>query len=159
MCCVTFKPNFMVQIPKDVLELLKNKENESLIVKALFIHKRVELSKPNVFTYLNISKKELDISKESEIFRNMFPPNKKSSSQEVLMKLKKFLNVHTEYDMEDIIKAAKNYLQSLNDYTYCEKAGNFISKRMPDGVERSTLLEFLERGDSNSTTRTLGKTI
>lgn len=149
----------MVQIPKDILELFKNKENEELIVKALFIHKRVELSKPNVFTYANISKKEVDISEESEIFRNMFPPNKKSSSQEVLMKLKKFLSIHTQYSVEDVIRAAKIYLKSLNDYTYCEKAGNFISKRMPDGVERSTLLEFLERGETNTTTRTLGKTI
>lgn len=148
-----------MSIPKDVITLLKNKENEAIIVKALYIHGKVSLQKRKMFTYANISKKVIDITVEAETYRSLFPPNKKSSSKEVVQKLQKFLEENDSYDMDDIMRATKSYLSQLTDVTYCEKAGNFISKRIEGNVERSTLLEYLERGFDSDITQSLGKTI
>ena len=67
------------------------------------------------------------------------------SSTTVKGKLERFLNTYN-FDIEDIIRIAKKYVESFNgDYTYMKQLDYFIFKR--DGKkseETSTLLAWLE---------------
>jgi hypothetical protein len=75
-------------------------------------------------------------------FRNLFPPGRKASFEEVMSKLSDLFS-ENDYTEEMVISATTMYLGSLNNLMYCEKAGNFISKR-EGGTIRSTLKEYIE---------------
>lgn len=77
-----------------------------------------------------------------EEYRSLFPVGKKSTPAEVKDKMNVLF---TEMDVteDQVINATKHYLSTVSNPTFCEKAGNFISK-IVDGTRRSTLREFLE---------------
>lgn len=77
-----------------------------------------------------------------EEYRSLFPVGKKSTEGEVKHKLS-ILFSEVDTTEEQVLNATKHYLSTVTNLTYCEKAGNFISKQA-EGTMRSTLREFLE---------------
>lgn len=75
-------------------------------------------------------------------YRSLFPPGKRSTHDEVMDKFA-ILFSESDYTEEIILDATTMYLESVNDLRFCEKAGNFISKR-ENGTVRKTLLEYIE---------------
>lgn len=75
-------------------------------------------------------------------YRELFPPGKWSTAEEVSDKMAILLE--EGHDEMDILEATRHYLSQVRDVTYCEKAGYLISKKV-DGTTRSTLREYLER--------------
>ena len=61
-------------------------------------------------------------------------------------KLKRFLKENPDYTQEDIIKAAKTYINSLDDYKYLQQADYFIYKKDKFG-EQSRLLAFIDEDE------------
>ena len=86
-------------------------------------------------------------------YRSMFPVGKKSTPAEVKDKMG-ILFSELDITEEQVINATKHYLSTVSNPTFCEKAGNFISK-LVDGTRRSTLREFLE-DTTTATTSSFG---
>lgn len=91
-------------------------------------------------------------------YRQLFPPRKKSSAVEVQDKLTLLyheIGGNIVQFSSVVLKATSRYIDQLDDPTYCEKAGNFISRELKGSVTRSTLKEYIElnEDDSNETTK------
>jgi hypothetical protein len=61
-------------------------------------------------------------------------------------KLFKWLKNNLEYDMQDVLRAARIYIRSVDNYKYLQNAEYFISK-VHDGVAHSNLSSFIEEDD------------
>lgn len=77
-------------------------------------------------------------------YRDLFPPNKKSSTSEIISKFSQLLNKQPDITWNDVIEATKLYLSEQQDDKYRMKAGNFI-KVQRGGNDIYTLSEFIER--------------
>ena len=62
-------------------------------------------------------------------------------------KIIKWMTNNPSYSKEDILKASKIYLNSLNDYKYLKQADNFIYKR-EGNIDTSGLSSFIDEIDS-----------
>lgn len=154
----------------EISELFKNPQIQKEVCVYLYLKGLVEI--PNMqqinFDTVQRTNKPVKVSpihekiKIVERYRRLFPAGKKSSTPEVTTKLANLFTNHPHLTGEDVIKATRLYLSELQDFTYCEKAGNFISKRLGSKEVRSTLLEYIERvndTDVSSSSSSLGKTI
>jgi len=140
---------------KHLLELLKLdyiQQRVSSILLATNYVKIIDNTKPNSYSNLAITDegfKLLNIHSDVNAvfivkYRNKFPAGKKSTPDEVKSKLINFKLENPSITEDDILKATDIYLDTLESERFCEKAGNFISKRMGNGVIRSTLSEYIE---------------
>jgi hypothetical protein len=80
-----------------------------------------------------------------KLFKNK-KPGAMGSEATVKVNLAKFLEKYKQYSKEDILEAAKLYVDSfITDATYMRQADYFIFKQIyPGGPVKSTLLEVLE---------------
>lgn len=141
---------------KDIQKLLElpeiqNRVSSILIARDLVRGVSADNSSGFFYTELTVTKKGLEAIKEGvEIpdkfiteMRTAFPIGKRSSSDEVKAKLTSLLFENPAIQLEDIKAAYELYLSRVADLTYCEKAGNFISKQEKGSV-RQTIKEYLE---------------
>ena len=64
-------------------------------------------------------------------YRNLWKglkPGSMGHEQGVKDKLFRWMQSNTEYSKEDIIRAAKLYIKSLDNYTYLQQADYFVYK-------------------------------
>lgn len=65
-------------------------------------------------------------------------------------KIIRWMKENPKYSKEDILKSARIYLKSVNDYTYLQAADYFIFKK--DGKEESSRLSaFIDETEQNNT--------
>lgn len=65
------------------------------------------------------------------------------SKEACIEKMTRWMQANPSYSKEDILKASKIYLDSLNDYTYLQQADYFIYKKDVKG-ESSRLSAFID---------------
>lgn len=65
-------------------------------------------------------------------------------------KLSRWLKENTQYSKEDVLKAAKIYINSLDNYQYLQQADYFIYKKDAHG-ESSRLSAFIDETEVNNT--------
>jgi hypothetical protein len=58
--------------------------------------------------------------------------------------LSEFLKRNTQYNLDDVIKAAKLYINTVNDFTYLQRADYFIYKQDKNKNVTSTLEAFID---------------
>lgn len=145
---------------KEINKLIKTADVEARIISVLLSRGYVRIiDKKKSLKYSNISltkkgrvliKDDIDISPEFiKKYRFMFPPGKKSTEREVTEKMKDIFREYSENgdskNLEKLVlEATDRYINNVSDPTFCEKAGNFISRQMPGGSIRSTLREYIE---------------
>lgn len=93
-----------------------------------------------------LSSVEVDLEFIAE-YRKLFPTGRRGTPDELSAKFRVLFKEMPNVTPEDIIKATKKYMNTVESDTFCEKAGNFISKQDTDRSRRSTLREFLEQPD------------
>lgn len=74
-------------------------------------------------------------------------PGAMGSQNGCKIKMYKWMNENPEYKKEDIFKAAKTYLKSVNDYRFLQAADYFIYKKDAHG-ESSRLSAFIDEADT-----------
>ena len=87
---------------------------------------------------------ELDVlAKEYRMLWKGLKPGSMGSEQGCKEKLFRWMKNNPEYSKEDIIKAAKIYINSLDNYTFLQQADYFIYKKDAYG-ESSRLSAFID---------------
>ena len=134
----------------------KNLYNENLVVLDTGIKKM--LSNIIVDSNAIVQKQGEKRFKElAEKLRAIYIPGKKegtqdyfkSSSKEIVEKLKRFVIDFGDFSDEQIIEATQKYVNSFNgDYKYAQLLKYFISKKV-DGEKGSRLLMYLENADQD----------
>ena len=91
---------------------------------------------------------KLKIDEDVKRFRSLFKglkPGAMGSKSNCTNKLQRWLTQNPEYSMDDVIKATKLYIASLNgDYRYLQQADYFISKKFGKDDETSRLSAHIE---------------
>tara|TARA_R110002124_G_scaffold281430_1_gene455648 strand:+ start:5893 stop:6498 length:606 start_codon:yes stop_codon:yes gene_type:complete len=108
----------------------------------------------NINNKLIVSKSSRKINQELEenveVFRNKWKGLKMGSMgspKACKEKLKRWMKENPSYSIEQILKAADAYINSLNDFTYLQQADYFIFKK--DGKEESSRLSaFIDEVDN-----------
>lgn len=63
-------------------------------------------------------------------------------------KLIKWLDENQDYDMDDVINAAKAYINSMSNYNYLQRADYFIYKQEADKTTSSRLSAYIDESPS-----------
>lgn len=108
----------------------------------------------NINNKLIVNKSSRKINQELEdnveIFRNKWKGLKlgsMGSPKACKEKLQRWMKENPSYSIEQILKAADAYINSLNDFTYLQQADYFIFKK--DGKEESSRLSaFIDEVDN-----------
>lgn len=124
------------------------REKSKLLLEASFN----DYDKVSITKVRNVSDKHIErlVSDRVMEYRLLFKPLKRGamgSPEGCKAKLKRWLKNNPNYNFDDIIKAAKLYIQELNgDYRYLQQADYFIYKKVGrDEVSRlSTFVEELD---------------
>lgn len=139
---------------KDLVNILSSEKIQHRVVALLIGLGYAELKEGEEYIYKNLkfTKEGRDLISSSVVidpefikeFRSLFPPGKKSSETEVTDKMRVLFLEYPNLEPEKVIEATNYYLSTVSEQTFCEKAGNFISKQLKSGATRSTLREFLQ---------------
>lgn len=125
------------------------KKKGKLLIESI---KQLDLSLDNIQKQAKRTPKVIDpeIDKFVTNFRNLWKglkPGAMGSQSGCKGKLIRWMQTNPDYSKDDIIKAAKTYLKSLNDYRYLQNADYFIFKRDLHG-ESSRLSAFIDEAES-----------
>lgn len=136
---------------KMFIKILKEEDNPIIVLR----DRGEEFLERFAIIYKPIDKKTLDLE-FVEQFRNLWKglkPGAMGSLNSCKEKLQRWMQENPEYSEQDILNAAKAYLDSLDSYTYLQRADYFIFKRDAKG-ESSRLSAFIDepRIDENWTT-------
>lgn len=131
---------------KGFIKIIKKKENENIILR--------EKSKILINSLIiNESKTTPTLSSFDDfvkIYRKLFKISEKpgimGNAKSCKEKLKRWMIENPKYSQEDILKATRIYINSLNDFKYMKQADYFIYKKDRFG-ESSKLLDFIDEDD------------
>jgi predicted transcriptional regulator len=88
-----------------------------------------------------------EVNERVQEYRNVFKGHKAGSMGSVTAcknNLSEFLKRNTQYNLDDVIKAAKLYINTVNDFTYLQRADYFIYKQDKNKNVTSTLEAFID---------------
>lgn len=106
----------------------------------------------------NLSKTDEEYIKNNiNEFRKVFKglkPGSMGSLQSCKEKLTKWFEENPNYNFNDVIKAAKIYIKSVNDLRFLQRADYFIYKQDKNGTINSTLSAFIDEIDNTDDTWT-----
>lgn len=151
-----FKPDFIDAVNPDHFDKL---EEEGLIVfedefrvKSKLTDKAIELLQKTTKNKVKLIKKEPVISDDFvTTYRSLFKGLKSGSmgyAKAVKIKLNRFM-LENEVTEEEILKATRAYLNSLENYRYLQQADYFIFKKDAAGAESSKLAAFIDELRTN----------
>ena len=148
-----------------VLNELQNKQFIKLIDKEVIIREKTKLLIGFLSIESDLNHKEKKIIKKSnrvinegfdefiEEYRKLWKglkPGSMGSENACKEKMLRWMGENPNYTKEDILKAAKIYINSLNNYQYLQAAHYFIYKK--DGKEEdSRLSAFIEEKEVDNT--------
>lgn len=155
--------NILHNISENILNSLQNKQ----FIKAITNEEIIIREKGKIFLELisidglNSNENSKKIKKSSRIidneidlfikeYRQLWKGLKlgsMGSESACKEKLARWMKNNPTYSKEDILKAAKLYLDNINNYTYLQQADYFIYKKDANG-ESSKLSAFIEEIDS-----------
>lgn len=90
-----------------------------------------------------------NVQKYRDVFKGL-KPGSMGDPKACKEKLERWMKENPEYDIKDIINAAEAYIESLNDYTYLQRADYFIYKQERNRSEVSRLSSFIGEKGGNS---------
>lgn len=88
-----------------------------------------------------------EVKQRVEEYRNVFKGYKAGSMGSPTAcknNLSEFLKQNTQYNLDDVIKAAKLYINTVNDFTYLQRADYFIYKQDKNKNVISTLEAYID---------------
>lgn len=88
-----------------------------------------------------------EVNERVQEYRNVFKGHKAGSmgsGTACKNNLSEFLKRNTQYNLDDVIKAAKLYINTVNDFTYLQRADYFIYKQDKNKNVTSTLEAFID---------------
>ena len=148
-----------------ILNELQDKQFIKLIEKEIILREKSKLLIDFLSIESNLNHKEKKIIKKSnrvindgfdefiEEYRNLWKGLKVGSMGSPLAckeKMERWMKENPNYSKKDILKAAKIYINSLNNYQYLQAAHYFIYKK--DGKEEdSRLSAFINETEPNNT--------
>lgn len=159
-----------LQLDLDILHNLQEKQFVKLIIDKFGTNTIIREKSKLLLDFLSIESsysnyKEKKIIKKSnrvinegfdefiEEYRNLWKGLKvgsMGSSNACKEKMERWMKENPNYSKEDILKAARIYINSLNNYQYLQAAHYFIYKK--DGKEEdSRLSAFIEEKEINNT--------
>ena len=118
------------------------------LIESLEIDSFGDMKKQKVFTKSERAIQE-DLDAHLKEYRYLWKgkkPGAMGGANTCRDKLFKWLKKNVEYDMQDVIRAARVYIRSVDNYKYLQHADYFISK-VHDGVAHSNLSSFIEEED------------
>lgn len=86
---------------------------------------------------------EIDIDKYRSLWKGL-KPGSMGSKQACKNKLIKWMKENPEYSFNDIINAAKTYINSVDNLRYLQNADYFIYKQDKSGINSSRLSSFID---------------
>lgn len=89
-----------------------------------------------------------DFVKEFRSLWKGLKPGSMGSQNACRDKMIRWMETNPDYNQEDILKASKVYLRSLDNYRYLQNAEYFIYKKDENKVESSRLSAFIDENDS-----------
>jgi len=142
---------------KEILLSLQSKQFIKLIDESVILRERgkifIELISIDKMSPKAIKKKDKRVDEKFSSFIKEYRalwkglrPGSMGSLLSCTIKLTKWMNENPEYSKNDIIKAAKIYLKSIEDMKYLQRADYFVSKT-EGGVESSRLSAFIDEID------------
>jgi len=141
---------------KEFIKIILEENEEIPIIKKkgkLLIDSLHTMDLDSVNIRKSIKKLIKHIDPEIDQFVNEFrhlwkglKPGSMGSQNGCKEKLLRWMKDNPDYKKEDIIKASKSYLKSLNDYRYLQNADYFIYKKDLHG-ESSRLSAFIDEAD------------
>lgn len=102
-----------------------------------------------VDTLVKECKEEVDFEEFVKQYRNLWKGLKVGSQgnpKSVEDKLKRWMKENPDYTQDDILRAARTYINSLEDFKYLQKADYFIYKKDKFG-EQSRLSDFIDEDE------------
>lgn len=138
---------------KKFIKIRTEVQNDKKVIEYI-LREKGELLLKNSFTEEILSEKvdkvineQTDKREPLVIYRSVFKglkPGSMGDPHACRSKLTRFMLNHPEYTLDQIIKAARLYIKTLNgDYRYLQRADYFIYKRVGK-TEESRLAAFLE---------------
>lgn len=146
---------------KQFVKLLFDNEKRIIILreksKLLLNFLLIETKSSDYITKKVIKKSERIINNDIDNFIDNFrllwkglKVGSMGSSHSCKDKMIRWMSENPSYEKEEILKAARIYIKSLNDYTYLQAADYFIFKK--DGKEESSRLSaFIDETEVNNT--------
>lgn len=142
---------------KQFIKVIQDKDEKITIIrekgKLLIDFLQIEgLSSVNKKKTTNRSKVNNDIDEFIEEFRKLFKglkPGSMGSTSSCRDKMLRWMSENPQYSKENILTAVHNYINSLEDYRFLQRADYFIYKKDTDG-ESSRLSAFIDEIGSTS---------
>lgn len=158
--------NFDFQIEQNILESLEDKKfiklNRNIITiraKGINFLSAVKKDIDFVGNKIEIIKKRTDREINEQVkdrineYRSIFKGYKTGSMGSLSgckENLTKFLKDNPEYTFEDVLKAARIYVNSVDNLKYLQRADYFIYKQQRDKTTISTLEAYIDESEDKS---------